>query len=89
VASLLPPEAELELIAVAPQAQRQGVAGRLFAALAKELYTTKVFGIMLEVRASNYPAIELYRRLGFAETGRRKRYYRDPMEDAVQMRLEV
>jgi ribosomal-protein-alanine N-acetyltransferase len=44
---------------------------------------------MLEVRASNHPAIGLYRRLGFAETGRRKRYYRDPMEDAVQMRLEV
>lgn len=89
VASLLPPEAELELIAVAPQAQRQGVAGKLFVSLAKELYTAQVFGIMLEVRASNHPAIGLYRRLGFAETGRRKRYYRDPMEDAVQMRLEV
>jgi len=87
VASLLPPEAELELIAVSPQAQRQGVAGRLFAALAKELYTAKVFGIMLEVRASNHPAIGLYRRLGFAEIGRRKRYYNDPVEDAVQMRL--
>jgi ribosomal-protein-alanine N-acetyltransferase len=87
VASLLPPEAELELIAVAPEAQRQGVAGRLFAALVKELYTAKVFGIMLEVRASNHPAIGLYRRLGFAEIGRRKRYYNDPVEDAVQMRL--
>ncbi len=89
VASLLPPEGELELIAVAPEAQRQGVAGRLFEALAKELYTAKVFGIMLEVRASNHPAIGLYRRLGFAETGRRKSYYHDPVEDAVQMRLKL
>ena len=89
VASLLPPEAELELIAVAPQAQRRGVAGRLFSALAKELYTAQVFGIMLEVRASNLPAIGLYRRLGFVETGRRKRYYHDPVEDAVQMRLKL
>jgi ribosomal-protein-alanine N-acetyltransferase len=87
VASLLPPEAELELIAVAAEAQRQGVAARLFAALAGELRGAGIFGILLEARAHNEPALRLYRRLGFTETGRRLRYYHDPVEDAVLMRL--
>jgi ribosomal-protein-alanine N-acetyltransferase len=89
VASLLPPEAELEIIAVAPTAQRQGVAVRLFEALIAEFYTAYIKGIMLEVRATNQPALELYRRLGFVETGRRPRYYHDPVEDAILMRLRL
>ena len=88
VASLLPPEAELEMIAVAPAAQRQGVARQLFSALTAEIRTAEVFGVMLEVRCSNQPAIGLYRRLGFAESGRRTRYYADPVEDAILMRIE-
>ena len=89
VASLLPPEAELEIIAVAPAAQRRGVALRLFEALTGEFYTAYIKGIMLEVRATNLPAHELYRRLGFVETGRRPRYYHDPVEDAILMRLRL
>jgi ribosomal-protein-alanine N-acetyltransferase len=87
VASLLPPEAELEIIAVAPAAQRHGVAVRLFEALIAEFYTAYIKGIMLEVRATNQPALQLYRRLGFVETGRRPRYYHDPVADAILMRL--
>lgn len=89
IASLLPPESELELIAIDSAYQRQGHAGRLFAALHKELYTAFIKGIMLEVRASNLPALSLYRRLGFAVTGRRPRYYEDPVDDAVLMRLQL
>jgi ribosomal-protein-alanine N-acetyltransferase len=89
VASLLPPEAELEMIAVAPTAQRRGLARQIFLSLAEELRTAEVFGIMLEVRASNRPALELYRQLGFEETGRRPRYYHDPVEDAILMRLRL
>jgi ribosomal-protein-alanine N-acetyltransferase len=89
VASLLPPEAELEIIAVAPAAQRQGLARQLFFALAIELRTAGVIGVMLEVRATNQLALGLYRRLGFVETGRRTRYYNDPAEDAVLMRLRL
>ena len=40
--------------------------------------------VFLEVRVGNAPAISLYRRLGFRETGRRKRYYEDG-EDALLM----
>jgi ribosomal-protein-alanine N-acetyltransferase len=89
IASLLPPESELELIAVDSSFQRQGHAGRLFAALVKELYKAFIKGIMLEVRASNRPALSLYRQLGFAVTGRRPRYYEGPVEDAVLMRLRL
>ncbi len=87
VASLLPPQAELELIAVAPPFQRGGLARRLFAALATELRAALVTEVLLEVRASNHPALGLYRQLGFLETGRRTRYYQNPVEDAVLMRL--
>lgn len=87
VASLLPPQAELEMIAVAPAAQRHGLARHLFAALATELVSAGISEIMLEVRVSNGAALGLYRQLGFAETGRRPCYYHDPVEDAVLMRL--
>ncbi|MGA2277053.1 MAG: ribosomal protein S18-alanine N-acetyltransferase [Terracidiphilus sp.] len=89
VAILLPPEAELELIAAAAEAQRQGVATRLFESLAEELRADQIQVVVLEVRASNAPALAFYRRLGFAETGRRVRYYVDPVEDALLMRREL
>jgi ribosomal-protein-alanine N-acetyltransferase len=43
----------------------------------------------LEVRASNEPAIALYARHGFAESGRRTHYYRDPVEDALLLSLNL
>ena len=89
VASLLPPQAELELIAVASQAQRQGLARFLFAALANELKTRQVTEVCLEVRASNRPALAFYLDQGFVETGRRRRYYADPVEDAVLLSLRL
>lgn len=89
VASLMPPEGELETIAVAQAAQRHGMARRLFAELTAELGKAGITEVNLEVRASNQPALGLYRGLGFAETGRRVRYYHDPVEDAVLMRLRI
>jgi ribosomal-protein-alanine N-acetyltransferase len=89
VASLLPPQAELETIAVAPAAQRRGLARQIFATLTAELDSAQVAEINLEVRASNLPALGFYRMLGFAEAGRRLRYYHDPVEDAVLMCLRL
>ena len=45
--------------------------------------------MILEARASNLAALELYRQLGFAEAGRRRGYYREPAEDAVLMHLKL
>lgn len=79
-------EGNLDNIAVAPEARRQGIADALLSALT-------AFGrehlacLMLEVRASNVPAITLYEKHGFAAVGRRKNYYDAPREDAILMTL--
>jgi ribosomal-protein-alanine N-acetyltransferase len=89
VASLLPPRAELETIAVTPKSQRLGLGERLFQALAAELKAAGVDELVLEVRASNRPAQSFYRALGFVKTGLRPGYYADPIEDAVLMSLPL
>jgi ribosomal-protein-alanine N-acetyltransferase len=89
VASLIPPQAELESIAIAAELQRRGLAGQLFSTLAAELRAAHILELLLEFRASNHPAFSLYRRLGFVESGRRTRYYHDPVEDAVLMSLPL
>ena len=47
-----------------------------------------VSSLTLEVRASNYPAISLYEKLGFIQVGRRPGYYRSPREDALILQKE-
>jgi [ribosomal protein S18]-alanine N-acetyltransferase len=89
VAILVPPQAELETIVVAPSIRRQGVARELFSVLAGELKSKGADEVTLEVRASNWPALALYGALGFVESGRRPRYYADPVEDAVLMRIDL
>jgi ribosomal-protein-alanine N-acetyltransferase len=88
VASLIPPQAELETIAVAPKFQGRGLARQLFSSLIRQLQVTGASEMILEVRATNHPAIGLYRSLGFAESCRRPSYYVDPVEDAVLMRVQ-
>ncbi|HTB97838.1 MAG TPA: GNAT family N-acetyltransferase [Terracidiphilus sp.] len=87
VAVLAPPEAELESIAVAQDRQRRGVAGQIFGGLKAKLAQEGVYGVHLEVRESNLAARGFYAALEFKETGRRPRYYAEPVEDAVLMRL--
>lgn len=89
VASLLPPQAELETIAVAAENQRQGLGKQLFRALAVELKTEGANELLLEVRPSNRPALAFYGSLGFVQSGLRPGYYADPIEDAVLMRLPL
>jgi ribosomal-protein-alanine N-acetyltransferase len=89
VASVVSPEAELETIAVAAEAQRRGVGERLLGALVEELRAERVAELLLEVRASNAAAIGFYRVRGFEEAGRRARYYAEPEEDAVLMRMKL
>ena len=78
-------EAEVLDLAVDPPQRRRGVARALldafFAGHAGETF--------LEVRASNQPAIALYRQAGFLATGSRRAYYHSPVENAVVMRRSV
>jgi ribosomal-protein-alanine N-acetyltransferase len=89
IVSLIPPQAELESIAVAPEARRQGVGRGLLRALQSELKQQKVMELLLEVRASNHAALALYAGLGFTQVAVRSRYYADPVEDAVLMNAPV
>jgi len=89
VASLVSSQAELETIVTAVAHQRRGVAKCLFSSLKSELRQMGAREVILEVRAGNYAAQSLYRRLGFVAEGRRTAYYADPVEDAVLMRLPM
>jgi ribosomal-protein-alanine N-acetyltransferase len=89
VASLVPPEGELETVGVASEFQRQGIGRRLVNEIGKNLRLRGVTKVLLEVRDSNLAARGLYRSLGFIEMNRRASYYIDPIEDAVLMRLDV
>jgi [ribosomal protein S18]-alanine N-acetyltransferase len=89
VASLLPPEAELETFGVAESLQRHGIGGRLLSALVRELDVARVSTLNLEVRASNGSARGFYQAAGFTQAGVRPRYYTDPVEDAVLLRLNL
>lgn len=90
VAAVLPEgDSELESIVTAVSHQRHGVARELFASLKHELRRQGVREVMLEVRDGNHSARAFYRFLGFREEGRRSKYYADPAEDAVLMRLSL
>ena len=80
-------EGNLDNIAVAPPFRRQGVANALLSELT-DIGRISLSGILLEVRASNLPAIALYEKHGFIPVGRRRNYYETPREDALLMTLE-
>jgi ribosomal-protein-alanine acetyltransferase len=89
VTVLIPPQAEVETIAVARDAQRQGIATRLLRELLLMLQKRQITEVMLEVRESNRPARAFYASAGFSENGRRTGYYREPKEDAILLTRAV
>lgn len=68
-------EAELLLIAVRKSAHRRGIGGALLKAFISESASRGAEKLHLEVRHGNH-AVELYKRAGFQEVGRRFNYYR-------------
>ena len=81
-------ETDMMNVAVHPDHRRKGIAECLVNELVEQLKALESHSLTLEVRASNMPAISLYRKLGFLEVGRRKNYYRNPKEDALILRKE-
>ncbi|MCK3882105.1 ribosomal protein S18-alanine N-acetyltransferase [Streptococcus suis] len=76
-------EMEILQIAVRADFQRLGIASQLMAAVMD--WEGDIF---LEVRESNSAAQALYTRQHFTKIGKRKDYYRNPVEDAVMMKRE-
>lgn len=85
---IVPDEADVMNLAVAPQARQQGIAQALMTALIETLRAQGVRSLTLEVRASNDDALRLYDRLGFVQVGLRKNYYFHPKEDAKILKKE-
>lgn len=81
-------EAEVLTLAVNPAARRQGIARGLLRAALLAARDQGAEAMFLEVAVDNHAAIGLYRGLGFAEVGRRRRYYADGT-DALVMRLSL
>ena len=82
---LIPYESDITNITVSGECRRQGIATRLMEELFRRCPEKGVTVVHLEVRESNESARALYKKLGFVEDGRRKRYYTDPVEDAILM----
>lgn len=70
-------EEELLLIAVSPEARRQGIGGKLLEKFAEGARSRGATRLILEMRDGN-PAETLYRSFGFEPIGRRTKYYRGP-----------
>ncbi|WP_444998196.1 ribosomal protein S18-alanine N-acetyltransferase [Aliikangiella sp. IMCC44359] len=78
---------ELLDIVIAPCQQGKGLGKLCMEHLQKEAKLKYVKSIFLEVRVSNQAAIKLYKKFGFVEVGRRKKYYQcvTGREDALVM----
>lgn len=81
--------AELESVAVDLQTRRGGVGRALCRGVIDWCKRAGAAAVELEVRAASESAIGLYRGLGFVSVGRRPKYYSEPVDDAVLMRLDL
>jgi ribosomal-protein-alanine N-acetyltransferase len=87
-AFLLPPDSDVQTIAVAADWQRAGIGAALLDHLAEAARACGCTHQLLEVRADNTGAIELYRRHDFDVISSRTRYYPDGC-DALIMRRRL
>lgn len=82
-------EGEIANVAVACDCRGRGIGGRLLDAA---LSTARAQGsavVHLEVRESNVAAQALYASRQFGAVGRRRQYYRAPVEDAIVLRCAL
>jgi len=89
VTSTVADEADLANVAVAADRRRQGIGRRLVDAAIDGARAAGARTMYLEVRESNLAAVQLYHARGFVPVGRRRRYYRQPVEDALILQLTL
>jgi len=82
-------EGDILKIAVDPSSQRQGFGFALMRAMTDKARELGLKRLTLEVRASNSAAAALYQKSGFTVDGRRKDYYKNPVEDGILMSRSV
>jgi [ribosomal protein S18]-alanine N-acetyltransferase len=69
-------EVEILSLGVVPESRRQGAGRALLEAVIAEAGRRRSCSVVLEVAAENASARRLYAAVGFAQAGRRPRYYR-------------
>ncbi len=84
----LPPDGDVQTIAVAGRAQGHGVGRRLLERLLDQARDLGCSSVLLEVRAGNVAALRLYESCGFAQISVRRRYYPDG-EDALILQWQA
>ncbi len=84
-------ECEILNIATNTEFRRKGYADLLLNYCIDFVKKNEALSVFLDVRVTNYPALELYKKIGFMEVGRRKNYYetKTGYEDAILMQLEL
>ena len=78
-------EGHIYNVAVKESHRGQGIGYRMLDYLITQARSRGITSLTLEVRQSNEPAIQLYKKLGFIEAGIRKEFYSNPSEDAIIM----
>lgn len=82
-------DADIQTITIASGARGRGRGRALLTTLLDEAMRRGVRRVFLEVRADNPVAQKLYASEGFAEAGRRPRYYQPDGVDAIVMKLDL
>lgn len=87
VAWFIVDEIHIATFATHPDFRQQGIGKKLLWHTLESARTEGAVASFLEARENNVIALEMYRKFGFIETGRRKKYYSDNGEDAILMTL--
>jgi [ribosomal protein S18]-alanine N-acetyltransferase len=84
---LIVDEIHIATIATHPDFRKQGIGKKLLSFVLQSAAEEGAVSSFLEVRESNAVALEMYRKFGYVEDGRREGYYKDNGEAAILMSL--
>ena len=89
LASVVADEGEILNFAVEPAARGRGLGHIMLDALLDMFRREGASRVFLEVRESNEAALHLYQSAGFRSRATRRAYYRNPIENAITMVLDL
>jgi ribosomal-protein-alanine N-acetyltransferase len=89
VAWLIVDEIHIATLAAHPDFRKQGIGEKLLSLALQSARDEGAVSSFLEVREGNTAALELYRKFGYMEDGRREGYYKDNGETAILMSVPL
>ena len=82
----VPPELQILRLAVQPYWRKQGLAKFMLEQLEIMAKSANLESLWLEVNSANKAGRSLYYKQGYQETGIRKKYFRNPLGDALLLK---